>query len=176
MKKTLLALAGLTALLCACGVVPLPAVAIPDQSLSLPSSAGFENYVAYDGSDAFGGTSLPGLLSNVSVSGNVDYAGAGTLKQVAVYLRSSMPSCAAPPLSKSPLSKSQLCAAGDEAGQRIGTISIQNGAVTGFQLAGGALDAAAKAGHGYFGVQAIQGASLVGDTLKLSGMKASAKF
>ena len=171
MKKTLLALAGLTALLSACGVVPLPAVAIPDQSLSLPSSAGFENYVAYDGSDAFGGTSLPGVLSNVSVSGNVDYAGTGTLKQVAVYLRSSMPSCTA-----APLSKSQLCAAGDEAGQRIGTISIQNGAVTGFQLAGGALDAAAKAGHGYFGVQAIQGASLVGDTLKLSGMKASAKF
>jgi hypothetical protein len=171
MKKTLLALLSGVALLSACGVVPLPAVSIPDQSLSLPSSAGFENYVTYDGSDAFGGTTLPGLLSNVSVSGNVDYAGTGSLRQVAVYLRSALPGCL-----QVVGSKTQLCDAEGEAAQRIGTISLQNGVVTGFNLSGAALDASAKAGHGYFGVQALQGSSLAGDTLKLSSMKASAKF
>jgi len=159
------------ALLAGCGVVPLPAVGIPDQTLKLPASAGFEQYVAYDGSDAFAGTALPSLLSQVRVSGQVQYGGVGDLSEVAVYLRSSLPSCTA-----LPGSSMQLCAASGEAAQKIGTLTLRGGEVTGFQLSGSALDRAAKAGHGYFGVQALSGASLTGDQIKLSGMKASAKL
>ncbi|TSA83000.1 hypothetical protein FNU79_12835 [Deinococcus detaillensis] len=169
--KTFTLLAALSAALCACGIVPLPAASIPDQTLTLPPSAGFESYVAYDGSDAFSGTSIPGILSNVSVSGQVLYAGAGDLQRVAVYLRSSLPSCNAVPGSKA-----QVCDASGEINQKVGTLTVQNGVVTGFSLSGSALDRAAKAGHGYFGVQAMQGQSMAGDSLKLTAMKASAKL
>ncbi|UWX65549.1 hypothetical protein [Deinococcus rubellus] len=124
------------ALLAGCGVVPLPAVGIPDQVLKLPSSVGFGQCVAYDGSDAFAGTSLPSL----------------------------------------PGSGMRVCAASGESAQKIGTLTLKGGEVTGFQLSGVALDRAAKAGRGYFGVQALSGVSLLGDHLKLSGMKVSAKF
>lgn len=169
--KTSALLTALCAALSGCGIVPLPAVGIPDQTLTLPPSAGFENMVAYDGSDAFSGTSLPSLLSHLSVSGQVVYQGAGDLQQVAVYLRSSLPSC-----NTVPSSKAQVCDAGGESAQKVGTLSVQNGVVTGFTLSGSALDRAAKAGHGYFGVQVMQGASRAGDSLKLSAMKASAKL
>ncbi|AWN22933.1 hypothetical protein DKM44_06580 [Deinococcus irradiatisoli] len=159
------------ALLAGCGALPLPSIALPDQNLSLPLSAGLENYVAYDDKDAFTGTGIPSLLSHVQIAGKVAYAGAGNLKQLAVYLRSSLPNC-----NTVFGSGVRLCAASGESAQRVGTLSLQNGVVTGFVLSGAALDAAAKVGHGYFGVQAVQGSSISGDTLNFTDMRASAKL
>ena len=169
MKKFLLPVAA--ALLASCGLVPLPAVTLPEYTLTLPSSLGFEQSVLYDGSDAFGGKSLPGLLSNVKVTGNVSYSGAGNLSEVGVYLRSSLPACDAVPGTSV-----RACDASGETAQKVGTLTLQNGVATGFTLSGAALDTAAKAGHGYFGVQAMSGSSVLGDTVKLSGMQASARF
>ncbi len=161
----------MSALLAGCGALPLPSISLPDQNLSLPLSVGLENYVAYDGTDALSGTGIPTLLSHVQIGGKVTYAGAGNLKQLAVYLRSSLPECNAVYGTNV-----RLCAASAESAQRVGTLSLQNGVVTAFLLSGAALDAAAKVGHGYFGVQSLQGSSLSGDSLKFSGMKASAKL
>ena len=154
-----------------CGIVPLPAVSIPDQNLSLPTSSGFEQYVVYDGSDAFAGTAIPSLLRKVQISGKVTYGGAGTVTQARVFLRSSPPECT--PL---PASSSQLCDPSGESAQQVGVLTLQNGQATSFVISGPALDAAAKAGHGYFGVQVLRGRTLPGDTVKLSAMKASAKL
>ena len=159
------------ALLASCGLIPLPAVTLPDFTLTLPSSLGYEQSVLYDGSDAFGGKSLPGLLSNVKVTGNLSYSGAGNLSQVAVYLRSSLPTCMS-----LPATSVQACDASGETAQKVGTLTLQNGVATSFTLSGAALDTAAKAGHGYFGVQALSGSSVLNDKVKFSGMQASAKF
>lgn len=154
-----------------CGIIPLPSVAIPDVNLTLVPSVGYENQVTYDGSDALGGSSIPSILSNMSISGKAMYSGAGNLQQVAVYMRSVLPTCT--PI---PITKAQACEASGESAHKVGSISFKNGEAVDFRISGSALDQAAKTGHGYFGFQALNGQSLMGDKLKLSGMNASAKF
>ncbi|WP_420597235.1 hypothetical protein [Deinococcus sp.] len=158
-------------LLASCGIVPLPAVAIPDQTLTLPASSSAADRVIYDGSDVFGGSTVPGVLSNLKLRGQALYSGAGDLSSVAVYIRSSVPSC-----TSVPGLTVQMCDPSTESAQRIGTLNFEKGVATSFSLSGKALDAAAKAGHGYVGVQVLKGQSVFGDTLKLSNLKANAKF
>ena len=169
MNRSLLLVAA--ALLSGCGIVSLPPVAIPDQTLSLPASTSAQNAVVYDGNDAFGGATMPDVLSNVSLRGQALYSGAGNLRSVAIFLRSSMPSC-----DRVSGTTAQFCAPDGENAQRIGTLNLQNGKVTELLLSGQALDEAARAGHGYFGVQVLSGNSVFGDSLKLSQLKVSAKF
>lgn len=170
MNRSLLPLAA-AALLSGCGIVSLPPVAIPDQILSLPVSTSAQNSVVYDGEDAFDGATMPDVLSNVSLSGQALYSGAGNLRSVAIFLRSSLPSC-----DRVAGMSAQFCAPDGESAQRIGTLNLQNGKVTDLMLSGRALDEAARAGHGYFGVQVLSGSSVLGDSLKLSNLKVSAKF
>ena len=63
-----------------------------------------------------------------------------------------------------------------EAAQAIGQLNLTAGQGVAFTLGGAALDAAAKAGHGFFGMRFSDGQSVFGDTLDLTGMKASARL
>lgn len=158
--------------LSACGVIPTPPVNIPDVTLDLQSSVASRGQVIYMRQDAFGGASIPKILQGLSISGDARYTAlSGNLSEVAVYVRTSMPSGC-----QNLTADVAACDPAAESAQAIGTISLQPGASKGFTLSGPALDEAGKAGHGYFGVRAVRGDSLTGEQLRLTSMKARARF
>ena len=167
-------------LLGSCGLIPTPSVDVPDSTLNLPDSGALGGKVVYLYTDSLAGNSVPSALSRFKVEGNATYTtAAGTLSSVGMYIRpdlSSVPAtCTEYPAS--PVTPRMLvCDTAGEQTQAIGTLTVQSGQSVPFSLGGAALDNAAKSGHGYFGMSFSGGRSLFGDTLKLSGMKASARL
>ncbi|MFB9995227.1 hypothetical protein ACFFLM_25090 [Deinococcus oregonensis] len=177
MKQPLFAAAALLSLaFTSCGVIPTPAVPIPDAEISLPPSSAVAGRVIYMKTDVLGGVSLPGVLQQVSITGTATYSsGGGNLSGATVFIRSSidpMPAgCAT-----TTLAPVLLCDPAGEVARQIGSVSLASGTASTFTLSGPELDAAAKAGHGYIGVLVTGGSSLFTDKLKLTGMEARAKF
>ncbi|PNY80035.1 hypothetical protein [Deinococcus koreensis] len=174
--KASLPLAALLAL-ASCGVIPTPPVALPDATIPLGNTALSMGQVVYMDRDVLGGSTLAAALQGLSISGNATYAATGgTLSSLKVYVRSSLrdlgSSCTALPV----VPPAYACSPANEAAQAIGTVSVQAGASRAFTLSGPALDAAARTGHGYFGVQVTGGQALQGESLSLTSLKAQAKF
>ncbi len=168
------ALIGAALAVTSCGVIPTPPVALPDVTLDLPASAAAQGRVVYLRQDAFAGASLPSALQRPSLTGTATYrANGGTLRQGGVYVRSSLDNL--PPTCTS-LVVVVVCEAAGEAAQAVGTLALDLEASTRFTLSGPALDAAARAGKGYFGVRAVEGESLAGEQVRLTDLQARARF
>lgn len=156
-------------------MVPTPPVALPDVTLNLQSSALAQGRVIYIRQDALAGASIPKVLQGLSISGQAQYTSAGgNLSEVAVYVRTSLDNLPSSCTSPSPLVV--VCEAAGEASRAVGTLNLAAGQSRPFTLSGPALDEAGKAGHGYFGVRAVQGNSLSGDRLSLTELRARARF
>ncbi|GAA5532721.1 hypothetical protein [Deinococcus aluminii] len=177
MKRALRPFLGLgLALVCAsCGVVPTPPVNIADVTVDLQPSALALGRVLYVRQDALGGSQVPQLLQQLSVTGEARYTSVGgNLSQVGVYVRSSLDGL---PSTCTDLSPSLVaCEAGGEVSRSVGTLNLTPGQSRPFTLSGPALDEAGKAGHAYFGLRAASGDSLTGEQLRLTGMQARARF
>lgn len=155
--------------------MPTPPVALTDVTLDLQPSAVARGRVIYLRQDALGGAAIPKVLQQLSVTGTATYApNGGTLSQVGVYVRSNLDSL---PSTCMPVTSAVVaCDAAGESAQAIGTVALQPGKGLPFTLSGPALDAAGKAGHGYFGVRAAQGDSLTGERVTLSKLLARARL
>ncbi|BDP41830.1 hypothetical protein DAETH_17990 [Deinococcus aetherius] len=157
-----------------CGVIPTPPVALPDVTLDLPASAAAQGRVIYLRQDALAGASLPSALQRLSLTGRATYrANGGTLRQVGVYVRSSLNDL---PGTCTSLGAVVACEAAGEAAQAVGTLPLTPGVGVNFALSGAALDTAARGGHGYFGVRAVEGDSLAGEQVGLTDLQARARF
>lgn len=180
LRVPLLSAALAAATLTACGVIPTPSVDLPDTRIDLPDSRALLGQVVYVQRDSLGGTTLPAALQRVTVRGTVTYRTVGgTLQQVELYVRPDLTTLPASCRAYAPSPDAPgmvVCEATGEAGQSIGTAQVTAGQGAPFSLSGAALDAAAKAGHGYFGVRFTAGQSLLGDALDLTGMKVNARL
>lgn len=163
--------------LASCGVIPTPPVALPDTTIPLSNTALSMGQVVYVDRDVLGGSTLPAALQGLSINGNATYtASGGTLSSLKVYVRSSLSnlgsSCTALPV----IPPAYACDPAKEAAQAIGTVNVQAGVSKAFTLSGPALDAAARTGQGYFGVQITGGQAIQGESLSLTSLQARAKF
>lgn len=179
-RRPLLALLSCT-LIAGCGLIPTPSVALKDARLDLPSSGALSGKVVYLVRDSLAGSSVPAALQQVTVRGAATYrtGGLGTLRAVDLYVRTDLTvlpatctSFAATPTAPGMV----VCDAVGEAAQAIGPLNLTAGQGAPFTLGGAALDTAAKAGHGFFGLRFSDGQSVFGDTLDLTGLKASARL
>ncbi|WP_019008244.1 hypothetical protein [Deinococcus aquatilis] len=177
MKQALIAAAAVASLaFTSCGIIPTPAVPIPDAEINLPPNSAVAGRVIYMKTDVLGGVSLPGVLQQVSITGTATYvSGGGNLSGASIFIRGSidpMPAgCAT-----TTLAPVILCDPAGEVARQIGNVNVTAGTATAFTLSGPELDAAAKAGHGYIGVLITGGSTVMTDKLKLTGMQARAKF
>lgn len=177
-RVPLVLLCASTLALAACGVIPTPPVALPDTTLPLTNTALSMGQVVYIEQDVLAGSTLPSALQGLTISGNALYtASGGSLSSMKLYVRPTLStvksSCIAVPAS---IPAMYLCDPAGESAQAIGSIAVQAGVNRAFSLSGAALDVAAKSGHGYFGVQVTGGQALQGESLKLTGLKAQARF
>lgn len=161
--------------LAGCGNVPVGSRDLPDVQLVVPATFQFSvpltSPVVYLRENKFGGQGIPALVNSVGISGTARYVGAGQVQQVKVYVRPNLedlPNCLN-------FAEYVVCL-GDESGQAAGTIDFSQGNPVGFRLGGPALLNAAKAGQGYFGLQATASSVVAGDLLNLTGLRAVAKF
>ena len=166
-----------TALLASCGVIPTPPIAIPDTTIPLTNTAITMGQVVYVDRDVLGGSTLPAALQGLSISGNATYAASGgSLSSLKVYVRSTLSglgnTCTALPT----VPATYVCDPAGETAQAIGTVSVQAGVGRPFTLSGSALDAAARTGRGYFGVQITGGNAVQGESLSLKSMTARARL
>ncbi|WP_155297953.1 hypothetical protein [Deinococcus kurensis] len=174
-RRSPLALLSCT-LIAGCGLIPTPSVALKDARLDLPSSGALSGKVVYLVRDSLAGSSVPAALQQITLRGAATYrtGGLGTLRAVELYVRlpATCTSFAATPTAPGMV----VCDAAGEAAQAIGPLNLTAGQGAPFTLGGAALDTAAKAGHGFFGLRFSDGQSVFGDTLDLTGLKASARL
>ncbi|MBZ9751421.1 hypothetical protein K7W42_11155 [Deinococcus sp. HMF7604] len=178
MRRLLLAGA---VLLSGCGLIPTPRVDVDNTSLRLPGSAPLSGKVVYLETDALAGNRVPAALQQITIRGQATYrtAGLGTLRSAGLYVRSTLTAlpatCTVSPATPT-APRMVVCDAAGEASQFIGTLELRAGQGQPFSLGGAALDTAAKAGHGYFGMAFSAGQSVWTDSLDLTGMTASARL
>lgn len=175
--KSRLSLAAALLTLASCGVIPTPPIALPDTTIPLSNTAATMGQVVYVDRDVLGGSTLPAALQGLSISGNATYAASGgNLSSLKVFVRSTLSglekSCTALPT----VPATYVCDPAGETAQAIGTLTVQAGVSRTFTLSGPALDAAARTGRGYFGVQITGGQAIQGETLSLRSMKAQARL
>lgn len=178
--RPLLALLSCT-LIAGCGLIPTPSVDVKDARLDLPSSGALSGKVVYLQRDSLAGSSVPAALQQITVRGVATYrtGGLGTLRAVDMYVRTDLTTLPATctRYAATPTAPGMVvCEAAGESAQAIGQLTLTAGQGVPFTLGGPALDAAAKAGHGFFGMRFSDGQSVFGDTLDLTGMKASARL
>ncbi|GGL05622.1 hypothetical protein GCM10010844_25520 [Deinococcus radiotolerans] len=178
--RPLLALLSCT-LIAGCGLIPTPSVDVKNSHLDLPSSGALSGKVVYLTRDSLAGNTVPAALQQITVRGTATYrtGGLGTLRAVDMYVRTDLKALPATctTYAATPTAPGMVvCEAAGETGQAIGQMTLTAGQGVAFALGGAALDAAAKAGHGFFGMRFTVGQSLFGDTLDLTGMKASARL
>ena len=161
--------------LTACGTLPVGSAAIPDVQLTIPASlslpVALTTPVVYLREDRFGGRGIPPLVNSVGVQGSAHYSGSGQVQQLRVYVRPSLdalPGCFA-------FTDYVVCF-GDESAQAVGTIDFSRDNPTAVSLGGPALLNAARAGTGYFGLQATGRSVTAGDVLTFTNLRAVAKF
>ncbi|GGR91313.1 hypothetical protein [Deinococcus sedimenti] len=169
------------AVLSGCGVLPTPSVDLKDTRLDLPSSSALSGKVVYLQRDSLAGNTVPGALQQISVRGTATYrtGGLGSLSEVQLFVRpdlTALPSTSTVYAASPTAPGMVVCDAAGEAGQAIGTLTLKPAQGVPFTLSGPALDTAAKSGHGFFGMRFSVGASVFGDTVDLTGMKASARL
>lgn len=168
-------------LLGACGLIPTPRVDVDDASLTLPASGPLTDKVVYLERDALAGNRIPAALQQVTLDGLATYrtTGLGTLREAELYVRPALSvlpaTCTVSPATPT-APRMVLCDAAFEGAQQIGRLNLQPGQARPFSLGGPALDEAAKAGHGYFGLRFTAGQSAFGDTLNLSSITARARL
>lgn len=168
-RLTFLAPAALA--LTACSIVPTPAVPIPDAEIPLTAALVSSNNVVYSNQNALGGATLPSVLQGLTIRGDALYVSkGGTLRKVALYVRSELPSGC------TQVATLYTCPASGEAAQTIGSVTLTPNQLTPFTLQGAALDTAAKKGTGYFGVQVLEGQPLDTESVRLTNMKAQARL
>lgn len=177
--KQVLSLAALVLGLSACGAIPTPEVSVPDSTIPLAASmAASPGKVVYAERNGLPQT-VPAALKNLTLRGDATYDRlGGTLTTLNLYVRTSLTDltgCTVVPAT--PVTpRLFVCDAAAEAAQRIGTLNLQAGVAVPFELSGAALDAAAHAGSGYFGMEVVAGSPMDGETVKLSNVKAQAKI
>lgn len=155
-------------------MVPTPPVTLPDVTLPLQPSAAAQGRVIYVRQNALGGSSIPRVLQGLSITGQAQYTSVGgDLSQVGVYVRTSLSTL---PGTCTSLPLVVVCEAAGEAGRAVGTLTLVAGQSRPFTLSGPALDEAGREGSGYFGFRAIQGNSLAGEQLRLTGLQARARL
>ncbi|GAA0518925.1 hypothetical protein [Deinococcus depolymerans] len=168
-------------LLAGCGLIPTPSVDIQDSRQELPDSSALGGKVVYLDQDALKDNRVPSVLQQVTVRGNATYlSGAGgTLSKLELFVRpdlGNLPATCREYAASVVAPHMFVCDADGEKAQSIGTLTLNRGQGVAFTLSGAALDAAARGGHGYFGLRFTEGRSLFGDTLTLTDMKASARL
>ncbi|PTA68266.1 hypothetical protein C8263_09220 [Deinococcus arcticus] len=169
------------ALLTGCGLIPTPRVDVDDVSLILPASGPLAGKVVYLERDALAGHRIPAALQQLTLDGQATYrtAALGTLRGAELYVRpalSALPaSCAVSPATPT-APRMVVCDAAGEEAQRIGRLTLEPGQQRAFTLGGPALDQAARAGSGYFGLRFTEGQSVFGDSLNLSDITARARL
>ncbi|MDB5046650.1 MAG: hypothetical protein JWQ08_2700 [Deinococcus sp.] len=175
MTKIWLTAAALTLLaLTSCGGVPLPPIPLPDATVDLPPSSEVIGRVIYIKQDVLAGAGLP--VQQVSITGTATYvSGGGNLSAANIFIRSSLDPLPSGCIN-STLAPVILCDPAGEGTRQIGAVALAAGQGNAFVLSGAALDGAAKAGHGYIGVQVTAGSSVLTDKLRLTGMQARARF
>lgn len=177
--KQVLSLAALVLGLSACGAIPTPEVSVPDSTIPLAASmAASPGKVVYAERNGLPQT-VPAALKNLTLRGDATYDRlGGTLTTLNMYVRTSLTDltgCTVVPAT--PVTpRLFVCDAAAEAAQRIGTLNLQAGVAVPFELSGAALDAAAHAGTGYFGMEVVAGSPMDGETVTLSNVKAQAKI
>lgn len=161
--------------LMACGTVPVGSAEVPDVQVVIPATLELPSTVTapvvYLRENKFGGQGIPALVNSVGISGTARYDGTGQVQQVKVFVRPSLDNLAA----CLNFTEYVVCF-GDESAQLTGTIDFRAGNPTGVALGGPALLNAAKAGQGYFGLQATGSSVVAGDALRLTGLRAVARF
>ena len=166
--------------LAGCGTIPVGSVAIPDIAVTVPATfqlplglpVAVTSPVVYTKENKFGGSGIPSLVNNVGVEGTARYTGAGDVKTLQVFVRQSLTNL---PSSCLDLTQYVVCL-GDESVQAVGTIDFTKSNPAPVSLGGPVLLSAAKAGEGYFGVQATASNVVAGDTLELTNLRGVAKF
>lgn len=172
MRKALF-LAPFALSLAACGIIPTPPVAIPNADIPLSAALSTSDQVVYLNQNALSGASLPSVLQGLTIRGDALYVNkGGTLKSVRLYVRSALPASGCTPVANT----AYVCPAAGETAQAIGTVTLSANASTQFTLQGAALDAAARKGTGYFGVQVLEGRPLDTESIRLTNMKAQARL
>ncbi|MFC4636918.1 hypothetical protein [Deinococcus hohokamensis] len=157
--------------LAACGIVPTPAVPVPDAEIPLTAALVSSNSVVYSSQNGLSGATLPSVLQGLTIRGDALYVSkGGSLKKVALYVRADLPSGC------TQVATLYTCPASGETAQTIGTVTLTANQPTPFTLQGAALDTAAKKGTGYFGVQVFEGQPLDTESVRLTNMKAQARF
>ncbi|MFC4425638.1 hypothetical protein [Deinococcus navajonensis] len=157
--------------LAACGIVPTPAVPIPDAEIPLTAALVSPNSVLYSSQDGLSGASLPSVLQGLTIQGDAIYLSrGGTLRKVALYVRAELPAGC------TQVATLYTCPASSESAQNIGSVTLTPGQPVPFTLQGPALDTAAKKGTGYFGVQVLEGQPIDTESVRLTNMKAQARL
>lgn len=143
--------------------------------VTLPLSAVMLGRVVYKREDTWNRAPFPQLLQQLTITGQAEYSSfGGNLSEAALYVRASLDNL---PPTCTPLPPDLVvCDVAGEAGQAVGTLNLAAGERRPFTLTGPALDQAGKAGHTYFGLRVVQGSSLPGEELRLTGMKANARL
>lgn len=177
---SLLSLGLLAALLSGCGVIPTPAVKLPDTTVPLANTFVAQGKVVYVDQDELTGSTLPAALQGLTIRGNAQYnSSGGTLGTVKLYVRATLAgldaTCSAVPAT--PFTPAiYACEPAAETAQAIGTVNVKAGTKVPFTLSGPALDTAAKSGHGYFGFQVVTGTALNGESVDLTSLTGQARL
>jgi hypothetical protein len=167
-------------LLAGCGVIPTPAVPLPDTTIPLANTFFTQGQVVYVDQDELAGSTLPAALQGLTIHGDALYnSSGGNLGTVKLYVRTTLSgldaTCSAAPAT--PFSPAAYaCDPAGEAAQAIGSVTVKAATKVPFTLSGAALDAAAKAGHGYFGFQVVTGTALNGESVSLTNLRAQARL
>ena len=154
---------------CGAGLIPLPDIALPDISLTIPAPASeTDTRVFYLDENALkDAPDTAKYLSDVRLRGTASYDGTGTLSAVSVYVRSNLDGC-----TRQLTSNYYTCPVSGEGGNLIGDVEMNKAGT----LAGAALTAAVKNRRALIGVKIKAGNVLSGDTIRITGVKVSSRL
>jgi hypothetical protein len=177
--KNAFPLIGLTVLLSACGTGIIPPITkdLPDINATLPVPSTTSPLVFYSTTDQF--ASLPAIASvinSIELSGNLFYLGNGTLStlsNVGIYIRGSIDG-------QNCYNQAGYLICADDSGQesshKLQDVDIVKGNLKSVTLAGEVLNTAVKNRKGYIGFRINQGATLAGDQINFTKIKATIRF
>lgn len=168
------------ALLAGCGNIPVGSVNLPDVTVTVPGSLlspiDVSTSVVYFKQNQFGAQRIPALVNSVGIQGRAEYAtvtGAHpAIQKVNVFVRPTLDGDLAGCNSYTDYVECK----GDESGHAVGSIDFSRGNPTDFDLRGAPLLEAARNGEGYFGIQLAGRQVVSGDQLRLTQLRAVARF
>lgn len=180
MKTPSLVLAALA--LAGCGAITVRTVVLDNMTVLVPSESPSATRVAYSTSNQFAsvGQKLPGFLS-LSVTANATYkaggflGATGSLREAKVYVRTDLQALRSNPKCTESAGFI-ICEGLDESAFAAGTLTLGTDRKGRMELSGPALNAAARASVGYFGVALTQGSTVAGEAIELTDVTAQVRF